>query len=161
MFYSEGTKIEIRPIQPDDEGRMVRFHQGLSERSVYMRYFETLSLSTRTAHPRLSRICFVDPEHEIVLVALSSDEVVGVGRLSKTGNANKAELAVIVTDKFQGRGIGKDLIRGLFERAREQGIMQIEAEILRDNTQMQRVLKTCGFRLQLVDARTVRALCNL
>src|SRR5262245_33908866 len=63
-----GTPVEIRPIQPDDEQRMIQFHKGLSERSVYMRYFETLSFGTRTAHARLARICLVDPECEDVRI---------------------------------------------------------------------------------------------
>jgi len=162
-----GCRIEIRPIQPADEDRMVRFHRGLSERSVYMRYFESLSLPVRTAHPRLSRICFVDPARETVLVALSRDaksgeqEIVGVGRLNKVENTNKAELAVLVLDKSQGCGVGTALVLQLIQVARAQNILHIEAEMLRDNTAMQRVLKKCDFHLRLVDPRTVRAARNL
>src|SRR5215471_423845 len=82
----DGARVEIRPIQPKDEERMVAFHKGLSERSVYMRYFESLSFSLRTAHARLARICFADPERQVVLVALivdrqtSDQKIVAVGR---------------------------------------------------------------------------------
>lgn len=153
-----GMAIHLRSIQPEDEERMVRFHQGLSERTVYMRYFESLSLAARTAHPRLSRICFVDPERETVLVALSDNEIVGVGRLSRLENSSKAELALLVLDKFQGRGIGTQLVRELLQVARNQNINQIEAEMFRDNIAMQRVLKKSDFQLRLVDPRTVRAI---
>jgi acetyltransferase len=123
-----------------------------------MRYFESLSLAARTAHPRLSRICFVDPELETVLVALSNEEIVGVGRLSRFENSTHAELALLVLDKFQGRGIGTQLVRELLQVAKNQNISQIEAEMFRDNIAMQRVLKQSDFHLRLVDPRTVRAI---
>ena len=156
-----GMGVEIRPIQVDDEERMVKFHQGLSERTVYMRYFESLSLAARTAHPRLSRICFADPEHETVLVAVSGDGIVGVGRLSRLENSSRAELAALVLDKFQGRGIGTALVRQLLQAARQQNLTEIGAEMLRDNIAMQRVLKKADFSLRLGDPRTVRAIRKL
>src|SRR5205814_4740376 len=55
-----GTSVTIRPIRPEDEPLMVKFHQTLSERSVYLRYFTPLRLDQRVAHERLSRICFID-----------------------------------------------------------------------------------------------------
>src|SRR6266496_2694813 len=67
----DGTQVEIRPIRPQDEPFMVKFHSVLSDRTVYLRYFCSLSLATRTAHDRLVRICFSDPETETVLVATS------------------------------------------------------------------------------------------
>ena len=69
----DGTEVEIRPIRPDDEQLMVRFHGVLSDRTVYLRYFCSLSLAARTAHERLVRICFANPECETVLVATHVD----------------------------------------------------------------------------------------
>ena len=163
----DGIQVEIRPICADDEARMIKFHQGLSERTVYMRYFESMSLSARTAHARLARICFADPELETVLVALVADpdsgtqRIVGVGRLSKLTAPNTAEVAPLVLDEFQGHGIGTELLRQLIQLARDQRITQIRAEMLRDNISMQRVLKRFGFRLHLLDPRSVRAVLNL
>ena len=68
-----GSLVLLRHIRPSDESMMTRFHQSLSDRSVYMRYFASLSLRTRTAHDRLSSICHPDPDREIVLVAERSD----------------------------------------------------------------------------------------
>ena len=65
-----GTKITIRPIHADDEPMMVKFHETLSMNSVYSRYFCYMKLSTRTKHERLARICSIDPEQEMVLVAI-------------------------------------------------------------------------------------------
>jgi acetyltransferase len=161
-----GAKAEIRLIHPDDEQRMIRFHKGLSERSVYMRYFESLSLAARTAHTRLARICFADPEHETVLIALCSDvrgeqNIVAVARLTKLFDPSKAEIALLVQDEFQGLGLGTELLRRLIQVARNQKMTQVQGEMLRDNTSIQRVLKKFGFRQRLIDARSVRAVLSL
>lgn len=161
-----GVTVEIRPILPDDEGRMTRFHKGLSERSVYMRYFESLSLAMRTAHARLERICFADPRQETVLVALALDprtgerKILAVGRLNKLSHPATAEVALLVADEFQSLGLGSELLRQLIQTARAGGITKIEAEMLRDNTAIQRVLKKLGFHLRLIDPRSVRAVLS-
>ena len=80
---------------------MVKFHQTFSDRSVYLRYFYWLSLSGRVAEERLSRICFMDYDHEMALVADQKDQttgqhrIVGLGRLIKQHARNKAEVAVL------------------------------------------------------------------
>jgi acetyltransferase len=161
----DGAAFGIRPIRQDDEERMIQFHQGLSERSVYMRYFESMSLKTRTAHARLVRVCYADPERETVLVAVTSDSgqerIVAVGRLSKFDDPTKAEIALLVLDGFQGRGLGSELLRLLIEAAREQKITQIEGEVLRDNLAMQKLMKKFGFRQRLIDPGCVRAVLEL
>jgi acetyltransferase len=162
-----GCRVEIRPIRPADEPLMIKFHQMLSERSVYMRYFESLSLASRTAHQRLAQICFADPGRQTVLVALCADpdpgeqKVVAVARLSRLEDSSSAEVALLVADEFQGRGLGTELLRRLLEAARMQQISHITAELLRDNTIIQKLLKKFGFSLRLVDPRSVRAALNL
>jgi len=157
----------IRPICPDDEERMVRFHKGLSERSVYMRYFASLSLATRTLHSRLARICLTDPECQTVLAAIGRNpqsgeqDIIGVGRLNKLADPSQAEVAVLVRDEFHGRGLGAALLRLLVQEARKQKIARIEAVLLSDNFAMRRVLKRLGFHLRLVDPRIVRATLSL
>ena len=161
----DGAAFEIRPIRPEDEESMIQFHNGLSERSVYMRYFESLSLKARTAHARLARICFVDPERETVLIALSNDsgnpKIVGVGRLSKLADPTKAEVALLVLDAFHGRGLGSELLGRLIEAARKQNITHLEGEMLRDNTAMQKLMKKFGFHQRLIDPGCVRAVLTL
>ena len=164
----DGTHVFIRPIRPDDEPLMVRFHSLLSNRTVYLRYFCSLSLATRTAHERLVRICFADPERETVLVASEMDagsgdeRILAVGRLNKLANTNAAEMAVLVSDKYQGCGLGTELLRRLIQVARDLKVDQITAEMLRDNIVMQSVLKKLGFRLRLFDdPRSVRAVVKL
>jgi acetyltransferase len=84
----DGTAITIRPIRPEDEPLMVRLHEALSESSVHLRYFHAMKLSSRVAHERLTRICFIDYDREMALVAdrwdpdAGRNEILAVGRLS-------------------------------------------------------------------------------
>jgi acetyltransferase len=164
----DGRQVVIRPICPEDEPLMVRFHSALSDRTVYLRYFCSLSLAARTAHERLVRICFADPERETVLVVCNKDprtgepSILAVGRLNKLLPKNEAEMAVLVADEYQGQGLGKELLRRLIQVAREQKLNRVVAEMLRDNIIMQTVLKKIGFRLRLFqDPRSVRAVLEL
>jgi len=149
--------VLIRPIRPDDEPLMVKFHGTLSDRTVYLRYFTSLSYSRRTAHDRLLRICTIDYQQEMVLVAEHKDpqttepEILGVGRLNRLTERNEAEVAVLISDKYQHQGLGTELVRRLIQIAREQKIASLVGEILRDNLAMQKMLKSLGFRLHSID----------
>ena len=70
---TDGTTLVLRPIRPEDEPMLVAFHGTLSERSVSLRYFHAMKLSTRVAHERLTRICFIDYDREMALVAERQD----------------------------------------------------------------------------------------
>ena len=89
---------------------MVKFHATLSDRTVYLRYFCSLSLVRRTSHERLGRICFCDYDREMVLVAEYRDpqsgelHILAVGRLNKLQTDKEAEVAVVVSDEYQRRG---------------------------------------------------------
>ena len=80
-----GLAVTIRPIRPEDEPLMVRFHEKLSEDTVYLRYFQSLKLSQRIAHERLTRICFIDYDREMALVADYKDPETGDPRSSPWG----------------------------------------------------------------------------
>jgi len=147
----DGVTLAIRPIRPEDEPLMVRFHEKLSEQTVYLRYVENLKLSQRIAHERLARICFMDYDREMALVALraagGSDEIVGVARLSKFHGRDDAELAVLVRDDFQRRGLGTALVERLLAVAREEKISRVVAFMLPENLGMQRTATRLGFVL--------------
>jgi acetyltransferase len=164
----DGAEVEIRSIRPQDEPLMVRFHSVLSDRTVYLRYFCSLSLATRTAHERLVRICFVDPLTETVLVATGrnpqtgEESILAVGRLNRLLDKNEAEVAILVTDEFQGHGLGSELMRRLILIARDEKLARIVGEMLRDNIAMQAMIKKHGFRLRLLDdPQYVRAVLEL
>ena len=83
-----GIEVTIRPIRAEDEPLMVKFHETLSDRTVYLRYFSSLSLAARTAHERLVRICFSDYEREMVLVAECRDPQTGEPHILEIGRAH-------------------------------------------------------------------------
>ena len=112
-LLEDSTEVLVRPIRPEDEPLMARFHATLSERSVYLRYFHMLPLDARIDHQRLTRICFIDYDREMVLVAERDQEILAVGRLVR--DAKEAEFAVLISDKFQGHGLGTELVRRLIE----------------------------------------------
>jgi acetyltransferase len=148
---SGGETVTIRPIRPEDEPLMVRFHEGLSDRSVYFRYLHMMNLNTRVAHERLVRMCFIDYAREMALVADRVDpptgehEILAVGRLVRIHGTNDAEFALLVTDKFQGQGLGTELLRRLVQVGRDEKLDRIVASIDPENEDMQRVSKKTGF----------------
>jgi acetyltransferase len=149
----DGTRVTIRPIRPEDEPAIIRFHEKLSERSVYMRYFQPLKLSTRTAHERLARICFIDYDREMALVAERRDPaggeppILGVTRLSKIHGTDSAESAVVILDEAQHRGLGTELVRRSIEVARAEKLKRVISNILPENVEMRAVCQGLGFKL--------------
>jgi len=156
----DGMEVNIRPIRPEDEPLMVDFHAGLSEQSVYMRYFHALQLSQRVAHERLTRICFIDYDREMVLVAVRREperKIVGVGRLSKLYGSDEAEFAILINDDYQGQGLGTELLQRLLQVAHdEKDIGIVMAYMLPENIAMRRVVEKLGFDLKF-EERMIRA----
>jgi len=163
-----GTEVTLRPIRPEDEPSMVKFHETLSDRSVYLRYFYSLSLSSRVAHDRLVRICFVDYDREMAIVADSQDvntgqhRILGVGRLVKSHAKNEGEVAVLVSDASQNQGLGTELFHRVIQIARDEKLSRVDAEILPDNFAMKKIARKLGFHLRTPDDPTsIRAVLDL
>ncbi len=151
---SDGTPVVVRPIRPEDEPLMVEFHESLSERSVYYRYFHAIKLDRRTTHEQLTRICFIDYDREMALVAEARNpetgepEILGVGRLSRNHSVpDEAEFSMLVNDRYQRRGLGTALLDRLLEVGRAEGLRRITAAILPENRGMQNLSKKLGFHL--------------
>jgi acetyltransferase len=149
----DGKKVNIRPIRPEDEPVIVNFHEGLSERSVYLRYFSPLKLQQRVAHSRLVRICFNDYDREIALVAelkegTGKTQIIGVARLSKLHSTDAGEFAVVVTDAWQHKGLGTELTRRLIQIAKHEKLGRLVAYTLRENKEMQQMCKKIGFKVR-------------
>lgn len=147
----DGQYFTIRPIRPEDEPTMVEFHKRLSERSVYLRYASMMKLSQRVAHERLARICFIDYDKEIALVAevrnneTGQKEIVGVGRLTQLHGTRDGEFALVVIDEYQCKGLGSELLRRLVDIGENEGLERIVADILIQNHPMQRICQKIGF----------------
>ncbi|MBC7810739.1 MAG: bifunctional acetate--CoA ligase family protein/GNAT family N-acetyltransferase [Burkholderiales bacterium] len=159
----DGTEVLIRPVRPEDEPSMVHFQEGLSDRTVRMRYFQPLNLSQRTSHEYMTRLCFIDYDREMVLVSETSEaEIVSAARLSKLQGSDDGEFAIIVADDYQRRGLGTELIRRLIEVGRDEGIRRIVGLVLADNADIQRVLERVGFKIeQRYDNGTMRVALSL
>ncbi len=144
----KGNPVSIRPIRPEDETAMIRFHEKLSERSVYLRYLKAISINQRTDHRNLIRNCYIDYDREMAIVAENKNEIVGVGRLRKDIHAQIAHLSVVVTDETQGQGIGTYLSQKMVEVARDEKIKLIRADILKENVAGINMLQSLGFVVQ-------------
>ena len=162
----QGETYVIRPIRPEDEPKMIKFHESLSERSVYLRYFRAFQLSQRVEHERLTRISFIDYDRTMALVAerhnpeTNEDEIVAVGRLTKARGSNEAEYALLVSDDFQGRGLGTELLSRLLQIARNEGVERVTAYMLTENRGMINISKKLGFRLER-EAELVKAVIEV
>jgi acetyltransferase len=148
----DGTPVTIRPIRPEDEPLMVKFHESLSERSVYFRYFHAMQLTQRVAHDRLTRICFIDYDREMALVVFrksegtEESEILGVGRLTKVPGSREGEFAILVSDNWHHRGLGFELLKRLVDIGRDEKLTRIFGEILPENRDMLRVCDKLGFQ---------------
>jgi acetyltransferase len=138
----DASEVTIRPIRPEDEPLMVAFHHTLSDASVYLRYFQIQKLDSRIAHENLIRRCCVDYDREIALVVdhtniqTGAHEILAVGRLIRLLGREEAELGVLVTDRHQGSGLGRELVARLIQIARTEKIHTIVAHILSENAPM-------------------------
>ncbi|MGB7133661.1 MAG: bifunctional acetate--CoA ligase family protein/GNAT family N-acetyltransferase [Acidobacteriaceae bacterium] len=147
-----GTRLLIRPIRPEDEPLIVAFHDRLSERTVVQRYFKALDLNARTAHERLTRICFIDYDRELALVAEIADVagtpvIAGVSRMIHEDDGRSATLAVVVADDFQGQGIGEALMSRTLDAARAEGLRTVLIHFLPENARMHKLSRKLGFVL--------------
>jgi acetyltransferase len=148
-----GEQILLRPIRPEDEPLMVKFHESLSDQSVYLRYFHMEKLSTRIAHERLIRKCFIDYDREMALVAdrVATDtgqhEILAVGRLTRIGG-REAEIAVLVTDRLQRTGLGTELMKRLIQVARDEKMERIVANFLIENVTLRAIAERLGFVIE-------------
>lgn len=141
VVLRDGTRVEVRPMHRTDAGRLVRFHRTLSPETTRLRFF--------TFHPELSpreldRFTHVDHRDREALVAVVDDEIVAVARYDRQPDGASAEVAFVVADGWQGRGLGTALFRALVERARAVGIDRFVADTLADNRRMLKVFHHAG-----------------
>jgi acetyltransferase len=158
-----GEQVNIRPIRAEDEPLMVKFHEGLSDESVYLRYFQHVKLSVRTAHERLARVCFLDYDREIGLLAEHLDpstndtRAVAIGTLQKMFPKSEGEVAVLVSDDCHGQGLGKELIARLVSFARDEQLQIVSATTMVENYGMTAIFKRLGFKLSTDEDQLVTA----
>jgi acetyltransferase len=153
----DGTCVTLRPIRPEDEPLMVKFHEALSERSVYLRYFGFEKLDQRVAHSRLMRMCFLDYDREMALLAEriapegGEHEILAIGRMSKLHGRNAGEVAFLVRDQYHRRGLGSELSRRLVRIARDERLDSLHAYMLQENVEMRALVQKQGFRISVTE----------
>jgi acyl-CoA synthetase (NDP forming)/GNAT superfamily N-acetyltransferase len=150
VVASDGGVVHLRPMLPSDADAVVDFHSRLSERTRYLRYFGPYPYIS----PRdLERFTVVDHHARVALVVLLGSEIIAVGRYEGTlGPDGKevvgpAEVAFVVRDDHQSRGLGSILLEHLTAAARERGVRRFEAEVLAQNNQMVRVFRDAGYQV--------------
>lgn len=147
----DGTNVLLRPIRPEDEPAMARFHETVSDRSTYLRFFHMEKLSSRVAHERLVKRCSIDYDQEMALVAeltntnSTKSQIIAVGRMVCAPEAAEAEIAILVADAFQNRGLGAELMRQLIEFGRGKKLQRITAVVLPENSAMRGLAAKQGF----------------
>jgi acyl-CoA synthetase (NDP forming)/GNAT superfamily N-acetyltransferase len=144
LVLTDGGTVHLRPIIPDDAPRIVALHGKLSERTRYFRYF---SAYPRISEKDLRRFSVVDHHGRVAFGAFLGDDLIAVGRYERLGDSGSAEVAFVVRDDHQGRGLGSILLEHLAAAARERGLSRFVAEVLGENGQMVRVFRDAGYRV--------------
>jgi acetyltransferase len=143
----DGTSVLIRPIRPEDEPALARFHSRLSERSVVERFGQMLPLDQRTTHERLMRLCFIDYDRQMALVCEKNSEIIGLGRLSCIEGTRNGLLTALVEDGYQKQGIGSEIVRRLVSIGKTEGYEKIIAKPLENNPAMISIFERQNFKL--------------
>jgi len=144
-----GLEIFFRPIKISDESLIKDLFYSLSDESMYKRF---ISPRRDMPHRQLQEFVVIDYTKETaILAAVKSDEkedIVGMGQFSINEDAHTAEVAFVVTDEYQNRGIGFQLLSYLTYLAQKQGLLGFTAEVLMENTSMLHVFQKAGFDIQ-------------
>ncbi len=143
VLLRDGRTAHIRPIRSDDEQLMVEFYARVSDDSKYYRFFSPMpKLSERDVR----RFTHVDHRDRVALVMLLGGQMIAVGRFDVV-RPMEAEVAFLVEDQHQGRGIGQLLLEHLAQAGRERGVERFVAEVLPDNNRMIHTFRDAGYRV--------------
>jgi len=160
---TDGLTGVIRPIRGEDEPLIYELFKGLSDETIIYRFCQRLA---DMPHERLSRYCQIDYDRELAFVASVRDDqggehIIGDVRISKLPDLENAELAILVSDQWQGRGIGSLLMDYCISIARETGLKTLWMEILKNNRRMLHLGQKYGFRQAYDDEDMVRLVLQL
>ncbi|MGD0645184.1 MAG: GNAT family N-acetyltransferase [Candidatus Bathyarchaeia archaeon] len=157
-----GQEVILRPIKPEDEPLWLAMFQGFSEDSIRYRFFQILK---DTPHEVRVRYCNIDYDREVAIVAeivkSGQRKILGVARVSIEPDGKSGEIAFIVSDNWQGLGLGTKMVDYVLEISKEKGVADIYAIVLPDNSRALSLLKKMGFNLEYLGDGTVRGSLNL
>jgi acetyltransferase len=145
----DGTDVLLRPIRPEDEGIESEFINGLSEETSRYRFF---SIVRNLPHSDLVRFCNIDYDREIGIVAIVTEggrqREIGVGRIISEPDQRGGEFAVVISDQYQGKGLGRKLVDMLIDIAEEKKLESIYGIVLKDNSNMLSLCREMGFTMR-------------
>jgi len=145
---NDGTDIVIRPIRPEDAEMEQEFVRKLSPEAKYFRFMNALQ---ELSQEMLIRLTQIDYYNEMALVAVkpngTREEQIGVVRYSTNLDQRSCEFALVVSDAWQGHGIGYQLMQTLIEIARDRGLERMEGQVLSNNTRMLNLMKSLNFSI--------------
>ena len=143
VILRDGKTAHIRPIRAEDAELLVQFYERVSERSKYYRFFSPMPyLSDRD----VTRFTQVDHDQRVAFVLTLQGQMIAVGRYDVV-KAGEAEVAFLVEDQHQGRGIAQILLEHLAQAGRERGVERFVAEVLPDNQRMIQTFRDAGYRV--------------
>ena len=149
LLLDDGTKINFRPIHPTDEPNMKDLLYTLSQDALYSRFMTHIQ---RFPYKQIKDFVFIDHRKEVAIVGIlpeaHGEDIIAVGRYYLDPRTNRAEVAFVVRDEWQGRGIGKFLFKHLTTIAKRHGITGFTAEVLRSNKRMQAVFNNSDLRVR-------------
>ena len=148
VVLRDGSTVRVRPVQPDDESRMLAFLRGLSERSRRFRFCGTVG--NEILMQAVKRQVNIDPRRDFGIVALEGHDDTIVGHAEYLVVApGTAELSFTIADAYQGRGLGTILLGELARVASEAGVGTFRAVVMPDNYPMLSVFRESGFRVSI------------
>lgn len=150
-LLADGATAHLRPIREDDSEALMVFHSTLSPETVYKRFFGFHPVLSPAEAEHFAHVDYVD---RFALVATMGGELVAVARYDRTA-PDTADVAFVVADACQGRGVGSLLLEHLAAAARERGIRRFTAQVLHGNRAMLGVFRDAGFEVALSRSRDV------
>jgi len=148
---SKGIKIFVRPIRPEDAPIFEALFNSLSKQSIYYRFFSSMR---KLPQRMLARFTQIDYDREVAFVALSEAEadekMLGVARIILLPDREQAEFSVLVGDKWQGKGIGAELLKCCLAGAKQLGVQRVWGLVLTENTQMLKLGRKLGFAVKRI-----------
>ncbi|WP_237200988.1 bifunctional GNAT family N-acetyltransferase/acetate--CoA ligase family protein [Rothia nasimurium] len=144
VVLRDGATAHLRPVVPTDRGALEKMYAGQSENTIYLRFF---THKPTLSDQELTRFTTVDHQDRVAFVIMLGEEMIGIGRFDRTHLNNEAEVAFMISDAHQGRGIGSILLEHLAAAAHERGIDRFSAEVLPQNRKMLNVFTDAGYEI--------------
>jgi len=145
----DGSTVFIRPVRPTDEEMLKDMFYSFSEQTVRLRFH---SFVRAMPHQRLQVFCNVDYDYEMALIGIGRvdgrEEVVAIGSYTADATKTNAEVAFVVRDDWQGKGLGTTLFKQLAQIARDKGIRHFDAYVLPENVAMLKVFHHAGLKVE-------------